>query len=324
MEFGLPPVQVLLRFASCDACQTRLAISRDYVQGGLTCGACGQVFEPRFEPNPERVSWRVVRTLFTDDGVGVPVRAPVSSAWLERDNPGRGRQLVVPLEGECWLDLAGSPLSQSEPWTFHVYPSAEGWKVRQNDSRSVQSLQSGSVLGNARFAQGRALPTDVPPEVLCASPEDDGAWQVWTDELLERGSPLGRLLRGIAVRPEARDDQLGLLEPFVRRQFAQVQWNNFGFVRSLQIEASLLSQHVFLVEPARVPAVAVLATLIITVDARSAADALSALIRARVPRSLRRVRLLGSRIELGGIEGVLDQLRQDAPWLETTPASLWG
>jgi hypothetical protein len=95
-------------------------------------------------------------------------------------------------------------------------------------------------------------------------------------------------------------------------------------VRSLQIEASLLSQHVFLVEPARVPAVAVLATLIITVDARSAADALSALIRARVPRSLRRVRLLGSRIELGGIEGVLDQLRQDAPWLETTPASLWG
>ncbi len=229
---------------------------------------------------------------------------------------------MVPLDGECWLDLEGEPLTATEPWTFHVFPSRQGWRLRRQ-GQSERGLQTSDVLGAARFGQGRALDVEPPPEALCASPEDELAWEVWTDQLLERGAPLGRLLRGTAVVPETRVDQLGLLEPFVRRQFAQVQWNRFGFVHALQLEASLFSQHPFVVEPRRAPAVSVLATLTLTVDERSAADAMSGLIRARVPRSLRRVQLRGPRVALGGVESVLEQLRADAPWLETTAGTLW-
>lgn len=327
IDFMGPPIQVRLNITHCDACQTRLAVPRDFQEGqpGLTCGACGHVFAPRYAGEGETVSWRVVRNLFPlGQNVALPMRAPVSRAWIERDNPARGRALVVPLDGECWLDLAGEPLTSADPWTFHLFPSAQGWRVRRQGQSGERGLQSSDVLGAARFGQGRALEVDTPPDALCASPENEQAWEVWTDQLLERGEPLGRLLRGTPAVPETRMDQLGLLEPFVRRQFAQVQWNRFGFVHALQLEASVFSQHPFVVEPRRAPAVSVLATLTLTVDERSAADAMSGLIRARVPRSLRRVQLRGPRVALGGTESVLEQLRADAPWLETTPHSLWA
>lgn len=175
---------------------------------------------------------------------------------------------------------------------------------------SIEFGQSGGLEVRAHF------------EALDERPEDDATWLVWADALMERSDPLGAWLMERRRADQELWDQLGAVAPLVQGGLVEPRWNRFGFVSHLELRADVFLHHRFVTDATFSPAVQYLGALTLTgvtdVDA-----ALTAVATARWPRSLRRLRFVGTPALQPRAEEVLTGLRAQCPRLETNALTLW-
>jgi hypothetical protein len=326
-----------VELVGCLHCGARLAIEPHQNGRRVACEGCERSFDAESLAGRHRATMpqSQARALFGsieafggDVRVSQPLRQRPTRAWLERRPGPLSEWIALPLEGtEVWLDAAGLPVT-AERATFAFSRDAQGWRHRLREGPTRwDRLHSGArleLVGEVWFGQSGAFEPPTHHAPLDAHPLEPALWQVWADGLLEQGEPLGRWLVNPTRTPLQLQDQLGCLAPLVRRRQAQVVWNDFGFVTELRLLAARFDRHLFITQAEHAPAVRHLVTL--TLDLSAPADvpvALSALIRARLPRSLRKVALVGPRAEVGGVAVVLESLAAECPWLETTEDSLW-
>lgn len=137
-----------------------------------------------------------------------------------------------------WVDHA---------WVLDVHRSDE-WHVRINGivvGDGVHPLVPGArlLLGSTlvSFEQlDQRWPADVERERALIESDDDGAWQVFADELLERGDPLGRFFT-----ERKSEDVAWLLElrPLLASQKVFVEHRPHRAWHSVRFEHELFSGH---------------------------------------------------------------------------------
>ncbi|MFT3713023.1 MAG: FHA domain-containing protein [Archangium sp.] len=227
-------------------------------------------------------------------------RAVNSDIRLDNGRTSRRHMRFTRLDDGTWdvLDVASS----GGTFVNHL-------KIRSSSDETTrgQRLVSGDHFNvqNMRF-RSAFIPQVDHFALLDEQVEDEAAWGVWADSLLEKGHPLGGWLSAPPGDADSRQAFIGALaietDPNVR-----VEWNRFGFAVALKLRDVALFQRPFFGDAARAPGLQYLTELELEPDER-----LFEVLRAiPLPKSLRRIS--GVRLP----SEVLRDLRLRCPLLES-------
>lgn len=246
----------------------------------LRCASCGADFQPALVRG---VAW------LEEEGTGRTILLREQQVTL-----GRGAQADVRIAN---LRLARLHLRftrlEDGAWDVVDLNSPGGTFINHRRIRSASDemtrghrLTSGDVFNALDLRFHAAFVPQVDHfALLDEQAEDEAAWRVWADALLEKAHPLGLWLSAPPDDADARLAFIGALasasDPNVR-----VEWNRFGFARTLTLRDLALFERPWFGDPARAPGLQYLTQLTLEVNDPRVVDVLRAI---PLPRSLRRI-----------------------------------
>lgn len=237
-----------------------------------------------------------------------------------------------------------------ERWRIEDLSSSNGTLVNGRNAFPPVGLLSGDLVDMSavivRFHDG--LPPDALPshpgleEAIAREPTTEAPWRVWTDWLLEQEHPLGSWLVARERPPSSLLVHLGPLARWQIHRRISTAWNPVGLLYRLRLPFVAVDEtvntvwaltHLHLVPAARFLVELEVELFPTALEARLPVETLlEALLRAPLPRSLRRIRFDGitpnaepTRLQKlymrpppsALLERTFAALRARCPWLET-------